>query len=200
MVIKDVKLSDLEDAVHLKPDTAIEGAVLGNKLWRSPESWTGSTQAHPSDVFSFGVVAIYVMLNRMVFYSGLTDEQRNGDGAWWHILRRHIAVFGTDTESLRGLARHVCGGDGDGDGPRPWLERFADLAESFGGQEPRRPFAGWMLVDESFRDLVGKMTNLDPARRITARGALAHPWFTQTGAAQGPAPTKSGGKFRLKNQ
>lgn len=172
MVIKDVKLSDLEDAVQLEPDTAVEGAVLGNKLWRSPESWTGAMQEHPSDVFSFGVVAVYVMVKRMVFCSGLTDEQLNGDDAWWHILRRHISIFGTDTESLQGLARHVCR-DGDG----PWLERFGDLAESFGEQEPRRPFAGWMFVDESFRDLVGKMTNLDPARRITAREALDHPWF-----------------------
>ena len=171
LVIQDVKLSDLEDAVLLGPDMAIEGAVLGNKLWRSPESWTGATQEHSSDVFSFGIVAIYVMVNRMVFYSGLTDEQVNGDDAWWHILRRHISLFGTDTESLQGLVRHV-GEDS------LWFDRFADLASSFSDKEPRTPFAGWMYLDESFRDLVGKMTNLDPARRITAQEALAHPWFT----------------------
>ncbi|KAG6355558.1 hypothetical protein INS49_003520 [Diaporthe citri] len=177
VVIKDVKLSDLEDAVQLEPDTAIEGAVLGNKLWRSPESWTGAIQEPPSDIFSFGVVAIYVMVNRMVFYNGLTDEQVNGEDAWWHILRRHISIFGTDTESLQGLVRHI------GEDSR-WFGRFAELAESFGEQEPRRPFAGWMHVDESFRDLVGKMTNLDPARRITAREALAHRWFNQTSPGQ----------------
>lgn len=134
VMIQDVKLSDLEDAVQLQPDTAVEGAVLGNKLWRSPESWTGAMKETPSDVFSFGVVAIYVMLNKMVFYNGLTDEQVNGDDAWWHILRRHISFFGTDTESLQGLVRYV-GEDG------PWFDRFADLSSSFGKQEPRQPFA-----------------------------------------------------------
>ncbi|KAL1882845.1 hypothetical protein Daus18300_000483 [Diaporthe australafricana] len=177
VMIQDVKLSDLEDAVLLEPDMAIKDAVLGNKLWRSPESWTGATQEHPSDVFSFGVVAIYVMANRMVFYSGLTDEQVNGDDAWWHILRRHLSVFGTDAESFLGLLRHV-GEDS------PWFDRFDDLVSSFNDQEPRQPFARWMYVDESFRDLVGKTTNLDPSRRITAREALGHRWLTQTSGEQ----------------
>lgn len=176
-VIQDVKLSDLEDAVLLEPGTAIEGATLGNKLWRSPESWTGAVQEHPSDIFSFGIVAIYVMTKRMAFYDGLTDEQVNGDNAWWHILSRHVSLFGTDTESLRGLVRHV-GEDS------PWFDRFADMAGRFDGLEPRRPFAGWIFLEESFRDLVGKMTNLDQARRITAREALAHRWFTQASPDQ----------------
>lgn len=175
VIIQDAKLSDLEDAVVLESGTAVEGAVMGNKLCRSPESWTGATQEHSSDVFSFGIVAIYVMTNRMVFYTGLTDEQVTGPNAWWHIHRRHISLFGTDTESLRGLAKHVGGEENS-----LWFGRFGDIASSFGDEEPRRPFLGWMWPDEEFRDLVGRMTNLDPAWRITAREALGHRWFTQT--------------------
>ncbi|KAH8767488.1 kinase-like domain-containing protein [Diaporthe sp. PMI_573] len=175
VTIQDVKLSDLEDAVLLEPDMAIKGAVLGNKLWRSPESWTGATQEHPSDVFSFGIVAIYVIEDRMAFYNGLSDEQVNGTNAWWHILRRHISPFGTDVESFLGLVRHVCGEE-----TGLWFDRLEDLINSFSEEEPRGPFARWMWLDEEFRDLVGKMTNLNPARRITAREALAHRWFTRT--------------------
>ncbi|ROW10735.1 hypothetical protein VPNG_05086 [Cytospora leucostoma] len=174
LVIQDVKLADLEDAVQLKPGTAIRGGVLGNKLWRSPEAWTGAVQGTPSDVFSFGVVAIYVMTNEMVFYYAFTDEQVTGDDAWRHILHRHVDLFAVDTEDLMGLLEHV-GGEGS-----PWYDRIADIAGSFSKEEPRRPFALHTFVDETFRDLVVKMTNLDPKRRITAREALAHPWFTQT--------------------
>lgn len=173
-VIQDVKISDLEDAVQLQPGKAIRGAVLGNQLWRSPESWTGSKQSTRADVFSFGVVAIYVMTNKMVFYTGLTDEQVTGDDAWRHILYRHVDLFALDAESFEGLLEYI-GGEGS-----PWYARFVDIAASFSKEEPRRPFAFYTFIDETFRDLVVKMTHLDPKRRITAREALAHPWFTQT--------------------
>jgi serine/threonine protein kinase len=34
-------------------------------------------------------------------------------------------------------------------------------------------------VEPEFRDLIVKMTNLDPTMRITARQALEHPWFKE---------------------
>lgn len=36
-----------------------------------------------------------------------------------------------------------------------------------------------MHVDEAFADLFGRMTNLFPAKKITAREALAYSWFTR---------------------
>ncbi|EEH03603.1 conserved hypothetical protein [Histoplasma capsulatum G186AR] len=47
----------------------------------------------------------------------------------------------------------------------------------FSPENPRKPFSMWEDVDEYFRDLITKMTSLDPARGITAREALGHPWF-----------------------
>lgn len=45
----------------------------------------------------------------------------------------------------------------------------------------REPFVGWQLpvpgLDDDFKDLVGKLTNLDPRKRINAKEALAHIWF-----------------------
>jgi serine/threonine protein kinase len=51
------------------------------------------------------------------------------------------------------------------------------IAEGFSEELPREPFALWKDVEPEFKDLVGKMTNIDPKRRITAHEALSHPWF-----------------------
>ncbi|KAK4246834.1 kinase-like protein [Corynascus novoguineensis] len=151
IAIKSVQISDLEDAVLLPPGKNLKGCLCGNQLWRSPESWARARQNTPSDMFSFGVVVIYVMLNDMIFR--VSDEGLGGDDAWWHILRRHISYFG-DEDCFKGLLQHI-GED----------------------NRPRKPFAMWHYVDAELRDLVMKMTNLDPARRIIAREALEHPWF-----------------------
>jgi serine/threonine protein kinase len=51
------------------------------------------------------------------------------------------------------------------------------IAEGFSKEFPRAPFALWEGIDPAFKDLVGKMTNIDPKRRITAHEALSHQWF-----------------------
>jgi serine/threonine protein kinase len=33
------------------------------------------------------------------------------------------------------------------------------------------------IVDPAFKDLIRGLTNLDPAKRLTARQALEHPWL-----------------------
>lgn len=43
---------------------------------------------------------------------------------------------------------------------------------------PYRPFTQWPgVVDSSFEDLIQRLTNLDPTKRLTAHQALEHPWF-----------------------
>lgn len=174
IAIKSVQISDLEDAVLLPPGKNLKGCLCGNRLWRSPESWARARQNTPSDMFSFGVVVIYVMLNDMIFR--VSDEELGGDGAWWHILRRHISYFG-DEDGFKGLLRHV--GEED-----VFFDRLIALAGDFDAERPRKPFAMWHYVDAELRDLVVKMTNLDPARRITAREALEHPWFRHADSRQ----------------
>lgn len=59
----------------------------------------------------------------------------------------------------------------------PWFGRFVELVEEINAGSPRKLFTAWVYVDETFRDLVSQMTNLDPKKRITAREALEHRWF-----------------------
>jgi serine/threonine protein kinase len=113
---------------------------------------------------------IYVMVNEMVFR--VNDDQLNAADSWRYILPRHTSYF-ADEDGLNGLLQHI----GE---ENAFYQRFIDLAGSFGPGNPRQPFECWEYVEDELRDLVGKMTNLDPRRRITAREALQHPWFSKT--------------------
>ncbi|AEO62328.1 uncharacterized protein THITE_2106391 [Thermothielavioides terrestris NRRL 8126] len=165
--ISQVRISDLEDSVLLGPGEYIVGCLCGHEFWRSPESWARASQDTASDVYSFAVVAIYVMLDHMIFH--LSAEELQGDKAWWHILQRHVSYFG-DEDGILGLLEHL-------GKENPFFDRVIALVEDFDEEKRRTPFALWPHVDADFRDLICKMTSLDPKKRITAREALQHPWF-----------------------
>ncbi|KAI2047188.1 hypothetical protein LOZ12_004789, partial [Ophidiomyces ophidiicola] len=112
---------------------------------------------------------IYVMVNEMVFR--VSDNELEAADSWRYVLRRHISYF-ADEDSFNGLLQHI-------GKENIFYERLVALANSFTPGNFRQPFKSWDYVDPSFRDLVGKMTNLDPTRRITAREALQHCWFGQ---------------------
>lgn len=54
--VKEVRLADLEDSVHVPPGAAIVGRQKGNWMWRSPEAHAEGPVNKPSDLFSFGIV------------------------------------------------------------------------------------------------------------------------------------------------
>lgn len=112
---------------------------------------------------------IYVMLNEIVFR--VPDSELQASDSWRYILRRHISYL-ADEQGFAGLLEHI--GDSN-----DFHERLIKLAGDFTSESPRQPFESWRYVEPEFRDLVGKMTSLDPTRRITAREALEHRWFSQ---------------------
>lgn len=114
---------------------------------------------------------IYVMVNEMVFR--VNDDQLKSTDSWRHILCRHISYF-ADEDGFNGFLEHI-------GKENPFYERLIDLASSFGPGNPMQPFHRWGYVEPELRDLVGKMTNLDPTKRITAREALQHRWFGEAG-------------------
>lgn len=55
-----------------------------------------------------------------------------------------------------------------------WENRYVDYP-------PCKHFSEWPEVqDQAFKELILKMMNLDPVRRINAKEALEHPWFRDT--------------------
>lgn len=54
--VDKVYITDMEDAVQLEPGRVLQGAPLGNFMWRSPEAHAEGPMELPSDIFAFGVV------------------------------------------------------------------------------------------------------------------------------------------------
>lgn len=117
------------------------------------------------------IQCIFVMLNSMVFR--VSDSELAAGDSWRYIPRRHISFFGEE-DGFQGLLEWI----GE---ENPFYKRLIELAGTFDVAEPRKPFATWHFVDAGFRDLVGRMTVLDPAMRITAAQALEHLWFAESG-------------------
>ncbi|KAI0406037.1 kinase-like domain-containing protein [Xylaria palmicola] len=159
--VEQVQLADLEDSAVVPPNCDIVGKQAGNWMWRSPEAHASGPVNKPSDMFSFGVV-------RVIFAVG-EEELGEGEEILAHVAERQISYF-ADEEGLDALYKHL-GGD------NPWVQVFDILRGSFGKDNPRRPVSLWKDVDPVLRNLVGGLTNFDPAKRLTAREAMEHPWF-----------------------
>lgn len=86
-------------------------------------------------------------------------------------LQRQVCFFG-DEDGIEGLVKHI----GDDQLHCQALRMLWEgRHEDYIGYSP---FSSWPeLEDEGFKDLIGQMMSLDPARRITATQALEHPWF-----------------------
>lgn len=173
------------------------GSQVGNQLWRSPEAHAQGPVGSPSDIFSFGIVVsflspslpltpdifgvdnnvisqcIYVILRAVVFAPSPEDLEGPDMEPLSIILERQLSYF-AEPDTFNSLLGHL--------GPEsPWCEIFTVIRSGFNDRNLRKPFRLWKGekpgFDEDFKDLVGGMTNFDPALRITAREALAHRWF-----------------------
>ncbi|KAI1773453.1 kinase-like protein [Hypoxylon cercidicola] len=171
-IITAVEIGDMEEAVDISAGDGIIDVMCGNQLWRSPESWAKGLQGKPSDVYSFGVFSIYVVLELMILK--IPPEHLNSPDAWRYFISNHISFFG-DTMGLRGLLFYL-------GVENSFTENIVEIVGTFNASNLRKPFSRWRFDDErldDFKDLVCKMTNLDPTKRITAREALSHSWFSK---------------------
>lgn len=107
------------------------------------------------------------MTKRLLFY--VSDEELGeGEEPLAHIIERQISYF-ADEDGLNALVKFL--------GESPWCEIFLVTADGFNESNPRKPYYLWDGIEQDFKDLIGRMTNFDAQKRITAREALAHPWF-----------------------
>ena len=107
------------------------------------------------------------MLTRVIFAVD-EEELAEGEETLSVVLERQISYF-ADEDGLNGLLKHLEGS--------PWCDVFKVIRDGFNKTDPRKPFSLWKNVDADFKDLVGGLTNFDPAKRLTVHEALAHRWF-----------------------
>jgi serine/threonine protein kinase len=110
---------------------------------------------------------IYAVHKRIVF-SVDESELAEGEEILAHVFEKQISYF-ADAEGIQAFLELIR--------ESRWVEVFRVIRDGFNKENPRRPFALWAGVDPGLQDLVCRMTNFDPAKRITAREALAHEWF-----------------------
>lgn len=110
---------------------------------------------------------IYAVLKRVIFAVG-KDELAEGEVPLAIVLERQISYF-ADEDGLSALLNHL--------GDSPWCQVLEVIRDGFNETKPRKPFCTWKNLDADFKDLVGDLTNFDPAKRLTAHEALAHKWF-----------------------
>lgn len=110
---------------------------------------------------------IYAVLKRVIFAVG-DEELAEGEEPLSIILERQISYF-ADEDGLNGLLRYL--------GDSPWREVLKVIRDGFNKTNPRKPFSLWKNVDADFKDLIGGLTNFDPAKRLTAHEALLHRWL-----------------------
>lgn len=63
IIVKQVQLSDLEDAVYVPPGSHVIGKQAGNWMWRSPEAHARGPVEKSSDIFSFALVVSFYPYN-----------------------------------------------------------------------------------------------------------------------------------------
>ncbi|KFY25144.1 hypothetical protein V493_04808 [Pseudogymnoascus sp. VKM F-4281 (FW-2241)] len=171
--IEQVQVTDLENAAHLPKGRCIKGMLAGNDNWRSPEAHFKGELNKPTDVFSFGIMCIYALLGRVILGPDDNFKKHVAQGALPYLIRsqRQVSYFG-DSEGVEGLMKHIGDDDVNCQVLRMlWEDRHEEYI-------PYKPFREWAdVTDVVFKDLIRGLTNLDPAKRITARQALEHPWF-----------------------
>merc|ERR1711874_159533 len=128
-------------------------------LWyRAPEVLLGTTYATPVDIWSCGCIFAELM-SRKPLFPGLNESDQ---------LSRIMGLLGTPAEE-------------------DWPQDTDVLRANFTNYRARDIAEILPEIEPDARDLLEKMLSFDPKKRISARQALAHPYF----ADQGPEPLNS---------
>jgi serine/threonine protein kinase len=81
------------------------------------------------------------------------------------VLERQLSYF-SGLEGVQGLVGHL--------GQSLSAQLIAMVAADFNAENPRRPLSPWQDIGPDFKDLIVRVMNVNPTRRLTAEEALAH--------------------------
>ncbi|KAL9020172.1 MAG: hypothetical protein Q9185_002629 [Variospora sp. 1 TL-2023] len=173
-IIKHVALGDFDIALKLKGGRPLSGPhPIGNILWRSPEGQTGKGVAKPSDVYSLALV-LYALGGAPLLIPAEEDLEnlaKTNNGLLLEILARHFNYFGP-------LAVELLDHVNDIDQSK-LLKLASEVSDQIVKEDP-----GWRIeqwpediiphIDIVGRNLISRMSKLDPAARATMDEVLEH--------------------------
>ena len=192
-VVTDVALGDFDIAFKPACGEPLQTPyAIGNVMWRSPEGQTARGVTKASDVFSFGLVVsmpcsspithakpclqcIYALgAGNLLLLHDYQDLVRNGIIPEQEILHRHLLYFGPLPE---GLLKQV--------NDESWcdaLKKLSEMAELTVNDDPGVRFEQWgediaPNLTPGAKNMISRMTNLNPAARITIDEVLSHQWW-----------------------
>ncbi|KAK1672242.1 kinase-like domain-containing protein [Colletotrichum godetiae] len=173
--VTDVALGDFDIAYELPSGQLSRRtrSAIGNVMWRSPEGQTGIT-SKASDVFSFGLVCIYVFGGgKLLLIDDYEELTRDGITAEQDIITRHFSYFGPAPEELFEQASN-----------EKWtraLRSASAAAEGGVRDQPGLRFTNWSAeLGREAQDLISGMTNLNPTSRIPIEEVIKHRWLQGT--------------------
>jgi serine/threonine protein kinase len=169
--IERVVLSDLDCSLQLEGDELLN-ARIGNVMWRSPEGQIGKGIGKPSDVFSYGLLYLYVITGMETLHPDLNELRGAGIEPELEILCRLITYFGPVPPELVG---HV--------NDQRWGKILMELSEAT-ADDPDMRFNRWKEemfpnLDTETKRMISRMTKLNPAERATMSEISKDPWWSR---------------------
>ncbi|OCL11112.1 putative serine/threonine protein kinase [Glonium stellatum] len=153
--LEKVTLGDMDCALKLE-DQKLLNQRMGNVMWRSPEGQLGKGVGKPSEVFSFGLLCLYVITGVQCFHPNFDELETEPEPV---ILFKLLSAFGPLPDAL---VKHVNDEEAE--------SLLRGLWQAIAEDESNETFEQWSeetfpnLNDEA-KSLILRMTHLDPAKR-----------------------------------
>ncbi|KAI0995716.1 hypothetical protein K3495_g12465 [Podosphaera aphanis] len=170
----NVALADLGQSLPVDHKYVKEGITIGSPVWRSPESILGLPWNTSTDIWSFGLCVIALLVGRyydiMKPSDGTTIDDRN---YYRSVLKEHYRFFGPFESSFIELA-----GEGE---TKERVKRVLNYLATKVELMDRRGFIYFGIMNDLKKEEVEfiiRVMKLDPRDRPTARELLQDKWFT----------------------
>ncbi|MCJ1478355.1 hypothetical protein MMC13_007035 [Lambiella insularis] len=173
-VIEKVEVADVDNAVFALPGGAIYGTQVGNLFWRSPEAQIGIRIQKPTDVWSFGMLCVYVVM-RIVTFNIREEEQKEGMDLVKQVFELMVTYHGPVPWSF---LEYIDDNE--------WCTWLIHLDNRLTLTKGHHQFSRWNKEDwphpnssfPDFKRFAGRMLNLDPTQRSTVNELLDDPWWS----------------------